>query len=71
MEHYKEHCFPEDYGVCEDMRYHTLKELRENIESHDWEAKGDPYDGCFFGYRNICYPDGREWSETKKILNYM
>ena len=71
VEHYNEHCFPEDYGVCDAMQYDTLNELKEIIESHDWNAQGDPYGGCFFAYCNIRYPEGRPWDETEKILNYM
>ena len=71
VEHYNEHCFPKDYGVCNAMQYDTLNELKQRIEAHDWEAQGDPYGGCFFGYRNIRYPKERSWEETEKILNYM
>lgn len=71
VKHYNEHCFPEDYGVSDAMRNGTLGELKEIIETHDWQAQGDPYGGCFFGYRNICYFQGRPWRETERILNYM
>ena len=71
VEHYNEHCFPGGYEVSDAMKYGTLDELKELIESHDWEADGDPYGGCFFSYCNICYPDERSWEETEKILNYM
>lgn len=71
VEHYNEHCFPEDYGACDAMQYGTLSKLKEIIESHDWNAQGDPYGGCFFSYCNFRYPEGRTWSETEKILNYM
>lgn len=71
VEHYNEHCFPNDYGVSDVMNLGTLSELKKLIESHDWEAQGDPYGGCFFGYRNIYYHNGRLWDETEKILDYM
>ena len=71
VEHYNEHCFPEDYGACDAMRYGTLNELKEIIEAHDWNAQGDPYGGCSFAYRNVRYPEGRPWKETEKILSYM
>lgn len=71
VEHYNEHCFPNDYGACRAMQYGTFDELKEIIESHDWEAQGDPYGGCFFAFCNVRYPQGRVWAETEKILNYM
>ena len=71
VEHYNEHCFPCGYDVCTAMQYGTLSELKARIEVHDWEVDGDPYGGCFFSFRNVCYPDGRSWDETEKILNYM
>lgn len=70
LEHYNEHCFPEDYGVSNVAEYGTLEELKELIEAHDWEAQGDPYGGAFFSFYNIRNPE-REWEETERVLNYM
>lgn len=70
IEHYNEHCFPEDYGVSDIARDGTLEELKEAIESHDWEAQGDPYGGAFFGFCNMRYTE-RPWEETVRILDYM
>ena len=71
VEHYNEHCFPNDYGVSNVMNRGTLSELKNLIASHDWKAQGDPYGGCFFGYRNIRYSEDRPWEETESILEYM
>jgi hypothetical protein len=70
VQHYCEHCFPGHYDIGDLVREGSLEELRQAVEKEKW-AKGEPYGGDFFHYGNIDYTTKRNWTETKKVLEYI